>query len=249
MEKQLKRGYSNEIILYGIITEMFRTDYNVSIGIAVRQQNVRMQNDYPKILFYDSENGKINIDTLAENFDAGTWVKIEGHIQTVPGYANTEKRVPYQTIVGDVIEKIDLENIPEKRNRVVLSGYVANIRQPKSHLGLVRLMLLTKRNYHESYVHCLVYPNDADEFVDKIREKDFLYTIGMIETRRVASNGRWSTYEDYVVKEIYRENRETKKARMFYCEKTEKEKILPKIQKTELDFDNKDPDSAEDSGK
>lgn len=95
MEKQLKRGYSNEIILYGIITEMFRTDYNVSIGIAVRQQNVRMQNDYPKILFYDSENGKINIDTLAENFDAGTWVKIEGHIQTVPGYANTEKRVPY----------------------------------------------------------------------------------------------------------------------------------------------------------
>ena len=31
--------------------------------------------------------------------------------------------------------------------------------------------------------------------------------------------------------------------------KTEKEKILPKIQKTELDFDNKDPDSAEDSGK
>lgn len=36
---------------------------------------------------------------------------------------------------------------------------------------------------------------------------------------------------------------------MFYCEKTEKEKILPKIQKTELDFDNKDPDSAEDSGK
>ena len=71
----------------------------------------------------------------------------------------------------------------------------------------------------------------------------------MIETRRVASNGRWSTYEDYVVKEIYRENRETKKACMFYCEKTEKEKILPKIQKTELDFDNKDPDSAEDSGK
>ena len=36
MEKQLKRGYSNEIILYGSITEMFRTDYNVSIGIAVR---------------------------------------------------------------------------------------------------------------------------------------------------------------------------------------------------------------------
>ena len=31
MEKQLKRGYSNEIILYGIITEIFRTDYNVSI--------------------------------------------------------------------------------------------------------------------------------------------------------------------------------------------------------------------------
>lgn len=84
MEKQLKRGYSNEIILYGIITEIFRTDYNVSIGIAVQQKDVRMQNDYPKILFYDSENGKINIDTLAENFDAYIWVKIEDTYRLFP---------------------------------------------------------------------------------------------------------------------------------------------------------------------
>lgn len=249
MEKQLKRGYSNEIILYGIITEMFRTDYNVSIGMAVAHKGDPMQNDYPKILFYDSENGKITMDTLVETFPAGTWVKAVCHIQTIPGYANTEKRVPYQTIVGDSIEKLDPEDIPENRNRVVLAGYVANIRQPKSHLGVVRLTLLTKRNYHESYVHCLAYPKDTDEFVDKIREKDFLYTIGMIETRRVASGGRWSTYEDYVIKEMYRENRETRKARMFYCQETEKEKILPKIQKPELDFDWKEIEYVKNSEK
>lgn len=238
MEKQLKRGYSNDVTLYGTITEVFRTNYNVSFGLAVQFENDILQNNYPKVIFYESANGRIRIDTLVQNFTPGTFVKVECHIQTIQDYANTEKRVPYQTIVGDMIEKVLPGYAPDRKNRVMLSGYVANIRQPRSHMGMVRLTLLTKRNYHESHVHCLVYTNDVDDFMDKVRVKDFLYTIGAIETRRVTSNGRWSVFEDYVIKEIYKENKETGKARILY-DKSKEEAMINMKQKNErkeLDF-------------
>ena len=245
VEKQLKRGYSNDVTLYGTITEVFRTNYNVSFGLAVQFENDALQNNYPKVIFYESANGKIRIDTLVQNFTPGTFVKVECHIQTIQDYANTEKRVPYQTIVGDAIEKVLPEYVPDKRNRVMLSGYVANIRQPRSHMGMVRLTLLTKRNYHESHVRCLVYTNDVDDFMDKVREKDFLYTIGTIETRRVTSNGRWSIFEDYAIKEIYKENRDTRKARLLYDQKKEeaRRKMKQESERKELDF-SKSPNTA-----
>ena len=74
--------------------------------------------------------------------------------------------------------------------------------------------------------------------MDKVREKDFLYTIGTIETRRVTSNGRWSIFEDYVIKEIYKENRDTRKARILYDQKKEEalRKMKQESERQELDF-------------
>lgn len=238
MQKQFRRGYSNQVTLYGLITDVFKVTNNITFGLAVSFERDSLCANYPKIVFYNSVPGKINVDILAENFRAGTFVKVEGHFQTISDYQNTEKRVPYQSIVGDSIEKILLEYAPDQINQINVYGYVSNIRIPQKTNGMTRISIHTKRRNHDAYIHGLIYTQDPEYITDLIREKDFIYTVGAIHTRRVPLNGRWSIYEDFVIKEIYRENPETHKLRLLYDHIREFKKEKATEEKTQ-EYDQK----------
>ena len=222
MEQSFKRGYANELIFYGRISELFGSNSVITMSLAIRCEEKERQYYYPKILFYDAEKKQELTDMKPADF-----VKVQCHLETIADYKNTKKHLPYQSIVGDSIEKVMEEYAPDNCNRVNVSGYVVNERIPEAHPGMVRLSIMTRRNYHEARIHALVYTQQAEYITDIIRKNDFLYTVGIVETRRKASLGRWVTYEDYVIKEIYRENQETKKLRRIYAHDSvlEKEKM------------------------
>lgn len=222
MQQVFRRGYANELTFYGCISEMFAVNSVVTISLAVKCAYDEKQYFYPKILFYDAER-KQNLTELKPT----DFVKVQCHLETIQDYANTKKNMPYQSIVGDSIELVMESYAPDNCNNVMISGYVSNARVPVAHPGIVRLSIKTKRNYHEACIHALVYTQQTEYITDIIRKNDFLYTVGVLETRRKALGGRWVLYEDYVIKEIYRENPDTKKLRRIYVHDSllEKEKM------------------------
>lgn len=218
MEKRkIARGYKNEITFFGMLTDIFKTERSIQIGLAVSHEDNPLGNDYPKITYYNVATANDSrIDEIERTFVPGMFVKVTAHFQTADDPEHMNKNIPYQTIVGDTIEEIIKDYAPDVRNMVVVNGYVDNIRVPDSRGGMVGFRILTKRNYHDAKILSMVYTNDGEGLLDKIRKDDFIYTTGMIQTRRVCVSGRWATFEDYVVREIFRINPKTDKVRRIY---------------------------------
>lgn len=236
MQKLFRRGYSNLVTLYASITDVFRTANDITFGLAVRDESD--YTNYPRVIFFQSKLKKIDVDELEKKFPAGSYVKIKAHIQTVPEYQKSNKRIPYQSLVGDSIESVLPEYAPDNKNEVIINGYTENIRVTRQSNGLVRLTLHTKRANHDSYIHGLIFTDDPEQITDKIRAKDFIYTIGKVQTRRTAINGRWSVFEDIVIHEIYRENNETHKLRMLYGKENTTKIPMDKKTDVQLDFES-----------
>lgn len=217
MREQFRRGYSNKVTMYGRVTDMYETEKDINCAFSVHDETG--YKEYPKVIFFKSGLKKMGIEHLMEEMAAGDFVKVEAHMQTSEGYKNSEKRHPYQSIVGDSIEMVSLDVISESKNETIINGYVENIRVAGDENSLVRLTIHTKRAAHDAFIHALVFTDDPEKITDMIKQKDFIYTVGKIQTRRVTMGGTWATYEDIVVKEIYCENSDTHEMCMIYDQK------------------------------
>ena len=196
----------NEIKLQGVVVHKFTTDKVAILTISVAGNDGNF--DYPKVVFLGED-----IENIKENYFEGDKVRVEGLIQS----SRFNENIKNQTLLsirGKEIRKYEgliKESFPEDLkdladagssgieydNKFRVSGNLVKVKKVSD--NVVRLTVSALVDGKISYVILTDFVTNADEVVEELSGKTYLWAVGRVQTSKKDYEDGTKYFENYVV--------------------------------------------------